>query len=287
MPGITSRAFLFETYLSPFKLKKMKVKIVLILLAVVWVAGCKKKNEKPVVIVTPSELIQYGNPGDVIDWNISVTSEVKLSRLIVKIQPQGEFEQVYKDTLVYAKNFTWKLQYLIPQSQAGKMVYFNFTAIDEDGNEGVALKEVQVGDELLTELTGLQFKTRSNLGNNAFDLEGVVAASSSTSDSTIRDLQEYVLDTTSQSPAYKWFSPAGGKFVIANTYDYANATALTVKSQYDNSVKDDFTDSLIVGNKYITKLGSTTVDKYVVILITGINDGPGNNSDTYTFSIKK
>ncbi|MEP7263640.1 MAG: hypothetical protein ABI772_04040 [Bacteroidota bacterium] len=263
----------------------MKISTVVLVLCVLFVGGCKKKNDKPVIIVTPNELIKYGNPGDVVDWNISITSEVKLARLIVKIQPINEYEQVYKDTLLYSKNFSWKLQYLIPQSQAGKTLYFNFTVVDEDGNEGVALKQIQVGDKLLSELTGLQFNTRSNPGNNAFDLEGIVATSSF-SDSTIRDIQEYALDTTLQSPTYIWYSPAGGKFVQANNYDYANATALTAQTQFTNSVKEDFTDSLIVGDIYISKLGSTTVDKYMVIRITGITDG-ANNSDVYTFNIKK
>lgn len=263
----------------------MRISATVLLLSLLFIGACKRKNDKPVIIVTPNDLIQYGDPGDVVDWNISITSEVKLARLIIKIQPENNFEQVYKDTLLYTKNFSWKLQYLVPQSQAGKLVYFNFTVIDEDGNEGVALKQIQVGDKLLTELTGLQFNTRSNPGNNAFDLDAVVATSSF-SDSTIRDIQEWATDTTLQTPTYKWFSPAGGKFVYANNYDYANATALTAKNLYIGSTKEDFTDSLIVGNKYITKLGSSTVDKYVVILITGITDG-ANNNDVYTFNIKK
>jgi hypothetical protein len=264
----------------------MKKNLLITLITLSFLTACKKENDKPVIIVSPSELIQYGNPGDVIDWNISITSDIKLARLIIKVQPVNSFEQVYKDSLLYTKNFSWKLQYLIPQSQAGKLVYFNFTVIDEDGNESVALKEIQVGDELLTETSGLQFFTRSNLSNNAFDLEALLQ-SSTTSDSTIRDIQEFTQDTTLQSPTSYWFSPAAGKFVKANSYDYGNATLLTAKNLFLGSIQKDVTDSLVAGDIYITKLGSTSVDKYVVLKIISINDSPGNNFDNYTFNVKK
>lgn len=286
MPGGFLRAFLFEAYLSTTKSLKMKTRIIMLVLLALFTGSCKKKNDKPVVIVTPSDFRISGLPGDVKDWNISVTSEVKLARLIVKIQPENAFETVYKDTLLYTKNFSYKLQYLIPAAYAGKLLYFSFSAIDEDGNEGLALKQIQVGDELLTEYAGLQFFTRSNPSNNAFDLDSLYQTSAF-NDSTVRDIQEYAIDSTLQNPTSFWYSPAGGQFVKVNNYDYGNATLLSAKNVYDNSIRVDVTDSIVSGDIYITKLGSNTTNKYVVLKIISVNDNPGNNFDTYTFNVKK
>lgn len=238
-------------------------------------------------MVEPQGLIQYGNPGDVITWSISASSEVKLSRFIVKITPENDFETTYKDTGLYSKEFTFLLQYKIPQGYAGKLLYFNFTVIDEDGNSSIGLKELQVGDQLLSEYTGLQFRTISNLSNNAFDIEAL-AQTSAMDDSTMRDIEE-VRDTTISPDefSYKWFSPAGGKFVKANTYNYGEATLLTAKAIYDGSVPQSITDSIAPQDIFITRLGSTASEKYAVIKVVSINNNPSNINDTYTFNIKK
>ena len=251
------------------------------------VFSCKKKNDNPVIVVNPYALLQYGNPGEVKDWNISITSDIKLSRLIIYTQIQNDYEQVYKDTSLSSKNLTYKLQYLIPAAAAGKLIYFRFRVIDEDGNEALALKEIQVGDQLLTEFSGLQFNSRRNINNNAFDLELLVPSTVGFSDSTTRDLQEYTSDTASLSPSYFWYSPAGGQLVYANSYDYANATLLSTQQFFNSSTKYSVTDSLVPGNIYITKLGSTSTVKYLVIKVVSVTDASSTNPDYYTFNIKR
>jgi len=49
----------------------------------------------------------------------------------------------------------------------------------------------------------------------------------------------------------------------------------------------DITDSIVANDVYITKLGSNTTSKYVVLKIISVNDNPGNNFDNYTFNVKK
>jgi hypothetical protein len=264
----------------------MKISKYLVIVVFVAFCSCKKKNEQPIIEITPESIIQYGTPGDVISWNISASSEVKLARFIIKIQPENDFQFTYQDTLLYSKTVSIFFQYKIPPAYAGKLLYFTFTVLDEDGNEAVGLKELSVGDQLLTEYTGLQFFIRSHNGNNAFDLE-TIAPSSSFNDSTVRDLEEFVTDTTSENPSYFWRSPAGGKFVKANSYDYANATLLSAKNLFDGSIQMDITDSIAADDKYIVRLGSSATEKFVVIKITSITNIPGNNSDVYTFNIKK
>jgi hypothetical protein len=264
----------------------MKISKYLVLIVLALFYSCKEKNEKPIIQIEPESLILYGVPGDVISWNISASSEVKLARLLIRIQPENDFQTTYLDTLLYSKTLTLFFQYKIPAAYAGKLIYFNFTVIDEDGNEAVGLKELQVGDQLLTEQTGLQFFIRSHLSNAAFDLEGTQSVASF-ADSSLRDIQEFTADTLSENPTSKWFSPAGGKFVKANNFDYANATLLSAKNLFDGSIQMDITDSLIPNDILITKLGSNNLEKFVVIKFVSVTNVPGNNLDTYTFNIKK
>lgn len=251
-------------------------------------SACKKKEDTyPIVLPTPSDFRLYAKAGDIVTITINVTSDIQLKEFIIKTQVQNDLVDVYVDTAISNKSFSYLLQYKVPQSAAGKLIYLTYIAYDQDGNEGKNLQQIFVNDVVLDELTGLSFHSGLHTTNNAFDLEALMPVTAGLADSTTRDLQEYITDSTTQGLSYKWKSPARGKFVKANTYNYANATYQTAEALYNVSLPVDITDSLSINDIYVMKLGSTILNKYVVLKITGMVDQPGTDNDTYTFNLKK
>lgn len=260
-----------------------------LLIAISSFYSCKKKINDPIVFISPSDLYQYGNPGDVKLWNVTVTGDAKIVRFMIQTVIENSFVTTFLDTSLSLKEFNYTMQYEIPNAAAGKSVSITFRAFDEEGNEGTNVKGIFVGDKLLTEQSGLEFFTLGRGTNNGFNLETVSQVTVGV-DSAIIDLQENTVDTL-ENPVYKWKSPAAGQsaFVKANNYDYANATEITSKQVFDASTKQAVTDSLISGDIYITKLGGVTPSKYMVIKIVSIIDeAPGGPAfDRYVFNIKK
>ena len=84
-----------------------------------------------------------------------------------------------------------------------------------------------------------------------------------------------------------WISPAGGRFVRFNTYDYANATDSSIVDAYNAGLDLPKVDNIQNGDIILTKLGSTSSTDYAAILITGVYDPDSTNLDYYLFNIKK
>ncbi|MBK9673239.1 MAG: hypothetical protein IPO70_13640, partial [Bacteroidetes bacterium] len=169
-------------------------------------------------------------------------------------------------------------------------VVFTFNAIDVDGNRGTDLKQLLVQADtavLLSETTGHQiFSAKSLNHKDAYNLETNAVVWSQLADSTDQDIKDFIADTT-DALSFSWVSPAHGKFVRFNGFDYPNATDVTAENAYTSGAKLDIIDNLQINDIIIVKLGSVSAEKYVVIKITAIADAPGREFDTYTFSIKK
>lgn len=253
-----------------------------------FISSCKKDKEVyPIVLSTPSDFRLYAKPGDIVSISIKVTSEIQLRQFILKTQIVNELEIVELDSAINNKSFEYYFQYKVPETAAGRLIYLTYIAYDVDGNQGKNLQQIFVSDLTLKETAGLEFHSGFHFTNNAFDLETLLPATASLTDSTFRDLQSYITDSTIQDLPFYWKSPARGKFVRANNYNYALATLQTAESLYNASLPTDITDSLVVNDIYIMKLGSMVAKKYVVIKITGLVDQPGTDNDLYTFNVKK
>jgi len=250
-------------------------------------SSCKKEIEKPYFIVTPEGLRQNADPGDVVTYNITVKSGSRLNKFRIYLQPENQFEALYLDSNISTSNFNYRFQYQVTNAFSGKLLELRFNAIDEAGNSVDYIRQIQVGDILLSLSTGHTMYSRPNLNSNSFNLIDLQNESSSIADSSTRDLEEFTADTTLQHPARIWFSPAGGKFVKANNFDFGNASVESAKDAFESSIQSDFTDSLWVNDIYIHKITRTSLPQYVVIKIKEIRDSAGIANDYYGFDIKK
>ena len=261
--------------------------------ALLLLGACKKdKLKQPLVTVTPSDLYLYAKAGNVIGVTIDVASDIKLSRFYITAKIDNAFQTTVLDSAISVKNFSLYYEYLVPQTAVGKSVVFSFNAVDEDGNKGTDLKRLVVDADtakVLTETTGHQLFSGKSLNHmDAYDLETntIKYSLAPGADSTALDIKDYPTDTTT-ALSRTWISPAKGKFVRYNGYDYANATDASAFNAYQSGAKLDLMSNIQLNDIIITKLGSITGDKYVVLKLSAVIDAPGNEFDSYSFSIKK
>ena len=253
--------------------------------------SCKKeKLKQPLVQTSPENLYIYGRAGDVVSVVVNVYSDIRLNRFYVTSKLDNSFQVTNLDSSIDTKDFAIIFEYKIPAEAAGKSIVFTFNASDVDGNKGADLKRLIVAADtavLLVETSGHQLFSGKSLNHkDAFNMETNAVVYSMLADSVDRDIQDYVQDTTDALPR-SWVSPAKGKFVRFNGFDYANATDVSLENSYSSGAKLDIIDNIQLNDIIITKLGSVANNKYIAIKITGITDAPGKESDSYLFSIKK
>jgi hypothetical protein len=275
-------------------MKHLSLTNLFILLLVVFAgtfSACKKDElKKPLVQTSPHDINVFGKVGDILSMNIDVASDIRLSRFYITTKIENSFLTTPLDTQIDGKSFSMVYEYKIPAEAAGKSVVFTFNAIDVDGNRGTDLKQLLVKADtavLLTETTGHQiFSAKSLNHKDAYNLETNSVVWSQLADSTDQYIKDFIADTT-DAISHSWVSPAKGKFVRFNGFDYPNASDVSAENSYNSGAKLDIIDNLQINDILIVKLGSVSAEKYVVIKITAIADAPGKEFDTYTFSIKK
>lgn len=278
------------------KTKIYLIYLVAITLGLVLTTACKKnKEEPPVIIISPSQLQIIGNVNDLVTFQIQIKTNVKLSRFIIKSQPDNQIPTTLLDTSITTKGASFNYYYRLPENLAGKSTTLSFKAVDENGltNENFRVVYINplpvITPIALTETAGHRMYRFRASNFDAYNLETNSGVFSMIADSTSRDIQD-LTDTTNTTLSRNWQSPAKGNFILytgGTGFDYANATDSTTIGAYNAGLKASLLFNLQVGDVIITKLGSVSSNKYVVLRLTNISDDVGKNNDYYEFSIKK
>lgn len=270
----------------------MKRILLVLIFGVILVSSCKKDKESaPIITLSPSSLAWSAYQGDVVKITVSVQSSANLSRFYITQEPENGIYSTVLDSSVSGTSLKYVFQYVASASLMGKSIFFGFHAVDVnglDGSKGTRVYVLNDTSTVFTETTGHQMYSNGSANPDAYDLELNQPKFSSVVDSTFRDIQDNSGTLATDTVLLRsWKSPAGGKFVKANGFDYANATLTSTKNTYDAGTKLDLLNGIAINDVIITKLGSVTSEKYAVIKVTSIVDAVGKDNDSYIFNIKK
>ena len=263
------------------------------LLVILGLASCKRENDIPVLTVSPSTPVLSATSGNVVSFRITGTSDGStLSRLLITSKRDNDFTVTMIDTALSGSSFGWDWEYLVPHASEPYSVRLTFELYEADGDRMSTRRtlSVSLGAILLAETTGHQFYSRNSAtqGESAFDLEQRVPVLY-TVDSTRRDLQDNPASPGETALSRSWISPAGGRMVRFNGFDYANATNVSVRNAFNSGVPVEQLNNVAVNDNIIVRLGSlpANVSHYAAIRVTDILDEPGSaDSDRYTFNLK-
>ena len=271
--------------------------IILFLLTIILNStSCKKDDgDKIIVILTPSEYQITANTGDFIAIGIKVKSEIILNKLIINQTINHTRPTVILDSTISVKNMNFEYSYLVPipdifgESQIKIVV----TAMDSEGNSQKSTRIITVNriQEKLDGIIGNEMFSRLASNKNAFNLIALQPLNYSTTDSSIRYIEDYSLDTVADNPvdtlSRKWVSPAGIKFLKYNSFDFANATHESIKNSFLSGIETDYIDDLREGDIILTYLSKANKGhEFYALKIIYIIDPPGVEDDKYIFDIK-
>ena len=251
--------------------------------------SCEKENESYFNLsINPTDAYSYMQSGDVITYDINVSSSTSLD--LFKITET--IENGFPDTLFIVNvpqknNYTTSFSYQVPD-QIGldslSEIKITFSARNTEGITVNRAKIIYVsGGEVLQEFSGNNmFSCENNCTPNrldAYDLFLKEARCSNDSASHIADKCDTINNTLSRC----WYSPSGLNFVRNNSFDYVNATSQSAEATYLSSVPQNEICNISLHDIIITKLEN----QYMVIKITDVRDESGYDTDFYDFSIKQ
>lgn len=269
------------------------VRAVLLMSLLGALAGCRRENKIPILTVSPQTPVMAVSSGNVVSFTITGRSDhSSLSRLIIRSKRDNSFSITEVDTALSGSSLSWNWEYMVPHAVANYSTKLTFELYEADGDEMTAARTLNVtlGAVLLVEASGQQFYSRNSAthGESAFDLEDRVPVLYSV-DSTRRDLQDKPADVAQTEISRTWISPAGGRMVRFNGFDYANATDMSLRNAFNSGVPVEELTNVAVNDVILVRLGSlpANVNHYAALRVTDILDEPGSaDNDRYTFNMK-
>ncbi|MBK8497605.1 MAG: hypothetical protein IPL52_02010 [Flavobacteriales bacterium] len=266
-------------------------------LLVLIIAGllifCKKENKIPLLLVQPTDRDIDVTSGQVTSFLIEGRSDnSNLTRLVITSKRNNGFTVTVKDSTLAGDRFLWNWEFVVAHATANYTEFYMFTLFDAEGETMSTSRTLYVtlGETLLTETSGHIFYSR-NSGvhpESAFDLQDRVQVIY-TADSTLRDLQDNPANGSTTELSRSWISPANGRMLRYNGFDYANATDISLKNAYTTGIPLQQIDNIQVGDIILTRLGSlpANTSHYAAIRVTGLVDDAGTaDEDRYIFNLK-
>lgn len=260
---------------------------------VLSMVSCKKENDIPLLMVTPYDQSIAATSGDVMRFQIEGRSDNStLNRLVITKKRGNGFTTTVVDSSLSGTRFSWNWEFVIAHATAAYDEEYAFTLFDANGEKMTMRRTlyVSLGETLLTESSGHLFYSRNSAVHpeSAFDLQARVQVIYDT-DSTLRDIQDNPANSTTTDLSRSWISPANGRLVRFNSYDYANATDISLRNAFNSGIPLQQVDDIQVGDVILTRLGSlpTNTNFYAAIRITGVVDDAGTaDEDRYVFNMK-
>jgi hypothetical protein len=269
--------------------KKRFINFLILFLA--FAISCRKDEVVPLTIkVTPDFLIFTSKAGNIVQFTAETTSETGLKNFIITSKTGTSFTQTLLDsTLTGSKKFKITYEYLILNNSSDYSIILNFKIIDNNGEERSSARQINVtiNNSPLVEYTGNTFYSLGSGKADAYDLVNLSPEFSTIAAAGIRDLQNSSDYDTSFTLARSWISPAGGKFVSYNGFDYVNATRISLENAYLTGVQQDKISNLQEDDIILTRLGRPDSAVYAAIKIIYIIDQDSSKNDRYVFSVKK
>lgn len=265
---------------------------VLLLASAGLFTSCKRETKIPVLVVEPDAREIGVTSGQVFTFTMKARSDNStLSRLLITSKRGNGFTVTVVDSALTGKTFNWNWEFQVAHASAAYDELYTFTLYDAAGESMSTTRTLYVTltETLLQETSGHLFYSRNSAVHpeSAFDVEDRVQVIY-TADSTRRDIQDNPAGP-GEVLSKSWISPAGGRFVRFNDFDYANATDIGLRNAFNSGVPVEQIDNLVVGDIILTKLGSQPANTgyYAALRINGIVDEAVTaDNDRYQFNMK-
>lgn len=264
---------------------KNLITITLVSLFTIFHYSCKKEEEQAYGInITPTEDYMLRDMGNVVNFTVRFESKVELAKYRIT-QTINNSTTTLKDIQISGKKHIDWFDFTVPeifQDYGRHEIKLIFTSFDVDGRSMNRAKiiYVDVNQRNLVEYAGNTIYSSLSSQFNAYD---ILTNTPKFSSDTTSHLVDFTQSNSADSLGKIWISPFGAKFTKLNSFDYSNATDLTVKNAYNSSIKSDTIRNINSNDIIITKINNN----YIAIKMIFVIDDIGTSTDRYIFNIKK
>lgn len=266
----------------------MKYTLFTVFAALAFVS-CKKETPDPVVAVSPDQINIVATEGEVLSFDISVTSEETLDKFTITSKTSTGFTQTeFEEDLSTQTSYSHDFEYMVSAEQVDQDILFTFTATTQSGLEGAAARRVYVEAEqstALSETTGHVIYSNFSGKHNGFNLGSLSANMVASSEAEDIHIADYDTLSTDSAMIPAWYSPAGAKFARFNDFNYAAATAESAALAFSTGTQHDVLTDLEDGDIVLVQFGTDSA--IAVVRVEQIFQGAGVANDRYNFSVKK
>ncbi len=256
----------------------------LILIITFTIFSCSKdEEENETYAISPSDTYFTRETGNTMNFTINITSPNELVKYVIT-ETINNSTTTIEETSISGKTYFDFFDYTIPDFQdfGNHEITLLFSFYDASGKVSSKPKVIYVNvtERTLDEFGGNTMYSSLSNQFDAFDLLTGTPKNSSDSTAHIMDL---TVTNPTDSLSKSWASASGMKFVKHNSFNYANATDLTVQNSYDSGIKVDTLRNLITDDIVLTKINNN----YVAIKLIFVTDDVAITNDKYIFSIKR
>lgn len=251
--------------------------------------SCEKSYKNTInITITPTEGHLIRTSGDVIIYNIKITSPESLSKFRISETIDHNTPINLLEKSITGDNHTESYSYIVPNistDSANITIKFSVETSSGDTKDRAKTVLALATNSLLEEYAGnTMFSCSDTLTStnlfNAYNLLTVAPTNNADSTAHIADL----CDSTGAGQFLRtWYSPSGIKFVRYNSFDYANATESMIEDAYNTGLKVEVLYDINQNDIMLTKIGN----KFCAIKLIYVIDEVGVQNDRYEFSIKK
>lgn len=258
----------------------------------VFSGSCKKDTTEPEgITVLPEALVYQSTAGTVETFKIKGFSTTRFTRLKISTKKKNGFSVTRLDSSFAGRehfSLDWEFRIENALEDYELMVYFTLT--DESGKEHATdrLIKVFISDPYLPEFSGIRmFSSRSGQAD-ALNLRDLSTRNSALTPVGFLDVWD---DSTAAGAdtilGRRWISPAGGRFMRFNGFNFAEATENSLSGAIAAGTFSDKVEQIQQGDVILYKRVVDSLQIEAVIRVMGVYDQPGSGNDYYDLSVKK
>lgn len=221
-----------------------------------------------VVIVTPSADTKIElSSGEKVQYSLEIsTIHDYVANLRITSFDRHNGETLLADLDFNQKKFQYKFIFTAPQVEAeNSEARLTFMVTDNQGNEATATRNVTIHNKMVSmkEITGIVLYAPGPGLPNALSLENVTQTFN-LADSPTPEIADIFMSLDENSTELTWESNTRAKFLRNNTFNYAEASAKSISSVYENSTRQDNIRDIRVNDIIFVGHGTTAEGVFMV-----------------------
>lgn len=255
------------------------------------IVSCKKDNVNPISMsIRPDYLYMDADMEEVIPFTVSVKGPSKLSRFMIQYQQSGGALVTLKDSsLNTSTSLYYAFNYTLPTATNSYEITLYFYCYDVEGGTASSSRTFRVSgsNTPATETSGVKLYSTSSGNTDGYNLKSGVSLQTSSASADSVDIKDIVNSTSTDVLSRSITSSNNAKFVVFNSFNYANATSQSIRNAFTNGVSLSQVNNLNAGTVLIAEINRLGVKYYYALSIVSINDDAGSTNDFYLINYKK